>query len=172
MTVRCLTIQNISRSRPAFVASTSWRITLRGLYGYLLVCNTEPSPKPFCEPLKRWIWKQVLRPGNLAYFGNLDLDFCDMALKEDIQPSHAQMNITTRRFQYVPCYNSFFLCSLTFQMTMKGGKLARLLLSVVALEILFFTGSDAVPQVGCSSARPSFPRWVNNWQQSCLMPHQ
>ena len=89
-----------------------------------------------------------------------------MALKEDIQPSHAQMNITTRRFQYVPCYYSFFLRSLTFQISMKGGKLARLLLSIVVLEILFFTGSDAVPQVGCSSARPSFPRWVNNWQQN------
>lgn len=101
-----------------------------------------------------------------SYFGNLDLDFCDMPLKEDIQPSHPQMNITKRRFQYVPCYYSFFLCSLTFQMTMKGGKLARLLLSVVALEILFFTGSDAVPEVGCSSARPSFPSWVNNWQQN------
>ncbi|XP_044172410.1 hemagglutinin/amebocyte aggregation factor-like [Acropora millepora] len=52
------------------------------------------------------------------------------------------------------------------KISMKGGKLARLLLSIVVLEILFFTGSDAVPQVGCSSARPSFPRWVNNWQQN------
>ncbi|XP_067042633.1 dermatopontin-like [Acropora muricata] len=44
-------------------------------------------------------------------------------------------------------------------MTMKGSKLALVLLFVGTLEILLFTGSDAF----CSSSRPSSPRWFNTW---------
>ena len=83
-------------------------------------------------------------------------------------------------------FNSFvfliLFVLLTFQMTMKASKLALLLLLVVALEILLFTGCDAdpfwarrrrrrsrrryIPPVPvCSSSRPSFPRWINSWQQ-------
>ncbi|XP_074629435.1 dermatopontin-like [Acropora palmata] len=66
-------------------------------------------------------------------------------------------------------------------MTMKASKLALLLLLVVALEILLFTGCDADPFWGrrrrrrrrryippvpvCSSSRPNSPRWINSWQQ-------
>ncbi|XP_029211493.2 dermatopontin-like isoform X1 [Acropora millepora] len=62
-------------------------------------------------------------------------------------------------------------------MTMKGGKLALLLLLVVALEILFFTASDADALWGkrrrrgrrryaCRSSRPIFRKWANRWQQN------
>ncbi|XP_015771350.1 PREDICTED: dermatopontin-like [Acropora digitifera] len=63
-------------------------------------------------------------------------------------------------------------------MTIKGRKLALLLLLVVALEILLFTASDADPGwrrrrrrrrhryvPRCSSSRPYPPRWVNSWKQ-------
>ncbi|XP_044184064.1 dermatopontin-like [Acropora millepora] len=56
-------------------------------------------------------------------------------------------------------------------MTMKGSKLARLLLLVVALEILLFAGSDAIwpprtrRRYWCRRSRPSYPRWNNNWRQ-------
>jgi len=53
-------------------------------------------------------------------------------------------------------------------MTIKGRKLALILLLVVALEILLFAGSDANPwwrrrrRRRCSSFRPS-SAWVNDW---------
>ncbi|XP_067042639.1 dermatopontin-like [Acropora muricata] len=56
-------------------------------------------------------------------------------------------------------------------MTMKGSKLALLLLLLVALEILLFTGSDAKPWLfwrrrrrRCTSGRPS-STWINDWGQ-------
>ncbi|XP_067043822.1 millepora cytotoxin-1-like [Acropora muricata] len=53
-------------------------------------------------------------------------------------------------------------------MTTKGRKLALLLLLLVGLEILLFTGSDATrwfwPRRRCTSDRPS-PLWVNDWRQ-------
>ena len=62
----------------------------------------------------------------------------------------------------------FIYLFFTLQMTIKGRKLALLLLLVVALEILLFAGSDANPwwrrrrRRRCSSFRPS-SAWVNDW---------
>ncbi|XP_015751103.1 PREDICTED: hemagglutinin/amebocyte aggregation factor-like [Acropora digitifera] len=49
---------------------------------------------------------------------------------------------------------------------MKGSRFVVLLPLVVTLEMLLFTESDGWwSRRRCSSARPSFPRWVNGWQE-------
>ena len=62
--------------------------------------------------------------------------------------------------------------SFSFQITMKGNKLAFFLLLVLAFEILFFTATEANPfwsrrrrRRRCSSSRPAGVAWVNGWQQ-------
>lgn len=96
-----------------------------------------------------------------SYFGNSPLDLCDMTLKENIQFFHGLIDSPTRRWNFsIPLFVFFF----TFQMTMKGSKLAPLLLLVVVLEILLFARSDAIWPC-CSRSRPSYPRWDNNWRQ-------
>ena len=95
--------------------------------------------------------------------------------------SHGLIGSPTRKWSFsIPlCLILFGL--FTFQMTMKGSKVALLLLLVVALEILLFTGCEADPFWGrrrrrrrrryippvpvCSYSRPSSPRWINSWQQ-------
>ena len=70
------------------------------------------------------------------------------------------------------CKYAFF--SFSFQITMKGNKLAFFLLLVLAFEILFFTATEANPfwtrrrrrrRRRCSSSRPAGVAWVNGWQQ-------
>ena len=94
-----------------------------------------------------------------------------MTLNENIELCHALIDCPTRRWNFsIPFFLILFIhLFFTFQMTMKGSKLALLLLLVVALEILLFTGSDAWfkrrRRRRCSASRPKSPKWVNNWHQ-------
>ena len=58
---------------------------------------------------------------------------------------------------------NFFLSD-SFQMTIKGSKLAIFLLLVVPLQILLFTGYDAFAWP-CGWSRRSYRRWNNKWRQ-------
>ena len=95
-----------------------------------------------------------------------------MTLKENIQLFHGLIDSPTIRWNFSISFCLILFVLFTFQMTMKGSKLALFLLLVVTLEILLFTGSDGNggwkrrrrrPQ--CRWSRPSYPRWDNNWRQ-------
>ena len=94
-----------------------------------------------------------------------------MALKENIQLCHALIDSPTRwNFSITLFLILFIHLFFTFQMTMKGSKLALLLLLVVALEMLLFPGSDALwwrrrRRRRCSTDHPSYPKWENKWRQ-------